>query len=84
MGFNPTYNDKQHERNILSNRIESETLIWKPEIQENKVSEYGGNAVRYQTGVKSNFIQRWTTLHNKIIPWNTVRYIGTVNLTGLK
>ncbi|WP_010302029.1 SPL family radical SAM protein [Candidatus Odyssella thessalonicensis] len=70
-----THNDKQHERNILSNRFESEALIWKPEIQESKISEYGGKAVRYKAKVKSNFIQRWTVLHNRIIPWNTIRYI---------
>ncbi|MBW8308713.1 MAG: lyase [Candidatus Paracaedibacteraceae bacterium] len=70
-----THNDKQHERNILSNRLESEALIWTPEIQESKVSEYGGKAVRYKAGVKSNFIQRWTALHTRIIPWNTIRYI---------
>lgn len=40
-----THNDKQHERNIASNRLESEALIWQPNIQENKVSEYGGKAV---------------------------------------
>lgn len=70
-----THNDKQHERNISSNRLESEALIWKPEIQENKVSEYGGKAVRYRYGIKSSFIQRWTALHTKLIPWNSIRYI---------
>ena len=70
-----THNAHQHERNILANRLESESLIWKPEIQENKVSEYGGDAVRYKRGVKSNFIQRWVALHKKVIPWNIVRYI---------
>ena len=70
-----THNDKQHERNILSNMLESEALIWTPEIQEGKVSEYGGKAVRYKAAIKGNFIQRWTNLHNKIIPWNTIRYI---------
>ncbi len=25
-----THNDKQHERNIASNRLESEALIWQP------------------------------------------------------
>ena len=70
-----THNAGQHERNIAADRGTSEALIWKPEIQEDKISEYGGKAVRYKTRIKSNFIQRWTALHDKILPWNTIRYI---------
>jgi spore photoproduct lyase len=70
-----THNSYQHKRNILANRDESEALIWTPGLQENKVSEYGGNAVRYKSSVKKNFIQRWVASHHKIIPWNTIRYI---------
>lgn len=70
-----THNDRQHQRNLEAGRLESEALIWKPEIQEDKISEYGGTAVRYKAGVKSNFIKRWKTLHNQLIPWNTIRYI---------
>jgi len=70
-----THNESQHERNIALHRFESEALIWKTEIQENKISEYGGKAVRYKAGVKNNFIKRWSNLHDKLIPWNTIRYI---------
>lgn len=70
-----THSAKQHERNLDSNRFESESLIWKSEIQEDKISEYGGKAVRYKARIKNNFIQRWTALHNDILPWNTIRYI---------
>lgn len=70
-----THSERQHARNILENRVESEALIWTPQIQEDKVSEYGGDAVRYKVRVKSNFIKRWRELHDKMIPWNTIRYI---------
>lgn len=70
-----THNEQQHERNLLLNRHDSESLIWKPDIQENKVSEYGGKAVRYKFGIKSNFIQRWTNLHQEFLSWNKIRYI---------
>jgi spore photoproduct lyase len=70
-----THNDNQHKRNIASHRLESEALIWQPNIQENKVSEYGGAAIRYKAGIKSNFIQRWTALHDELIFWNKIRYI---------
>ncbi len=70
-----THEEKQHERNLSAGKDESESLIWQPNLQENKISEYGGKAVRYKRGVKSNFIKRWTNLHDKIIPWNSIRYI---------
>ena len=70
-----THQEKQHDRNLAENRKESEALIWKPDIQEHKVSEYGGDAVRYKVKIKQNFIQRWMNLHQQIIPWNTIRYI---------
>lgn len=70
-----THNKEQHERNLLANKAESESLIWQPSLQEDKISEYGGEAVRYKRGVKGDFIKRWTALHNKMIYWNTIRYI---------
>lgn len=70
-----THNATQHERNMVNGKVDSEALIWKPEVQEDKISEYGGKAVRYKVKLKSNFITRWTALHNKLIPWNTIRYI---------
>lgn len=70
-----THEEKQHERNLSAGKNDSEALIWQPELQESKISEYGGSAVRYKRGVKSNFIKRWTALHDKIIAWNKIRYI---------
>ena len=40
-----------------------------------KVSQYGGDNIRYQWEEKNQFIHQFKTLHNKIIPWNTIRYI---------
>lgn len=70
-----THNEQQHEKNIAEGRTASEALIWTPEIQEDKTSEYGGKAVRYRAKIKNNFINRWQILHNNIIPWNIIRYI---------
>lgn len=68
-----THNTKKHEYN-LQNDLPGEDLLWKPEIQEDKVSEYGGENIRYRHGLKDQYIKQWTDLHNKIIPWNTIRY----------
>lgn len=69
-----THNKQKHEKN-LNNQLPGEDLLWRPEIQEDKISEYGGKNIRYKTDLKAKFIKEWTNLHDEIIPWNTIRYI---------
>ena len=69
-----THNKKKHEYN-LEHKIPGEDLIWKPEIQETKISQYGGENIRYVSSDKSRYIEEFRKLHSYIIPWNTIRYI---------
>ena len=69
-----THNAKKHEYN-LEHKIPGEDLIWKPEIQETKISQYGGENIRYVSSDKSRYIEEFRKLHDDIIPWNTIRYI---------
>jgi len=69
-----THNEKKHAYN-LANNLPGEEYLWKPEIQESKVSQYGGDNIRYKHDLKAEFIKEWTELHDQIIPWNTIRYI---------
>ena len=69
-----THNEKKHEYN-LANNLPGTELLWKPEIQENKKSQYGGDNIRYKHDLKAEYIKKWTALHDEIIPWNTIRYI---------
>ena len=69
-----THNQDKHKRNLIYD-VKGEHLLWQPEIQENKISQYGGENIRYQHKLKSSYIKQWTELHNQIIPWNTIRYI---------
>jgi spore photoproduct lyase len=69
-----THNAKKHEYN-LEHKIPGEDLIWKPEIQETKISQYGGENIRYVSSDKSRYIEEFRKLHADIIPWNTIRYI---------
>ncbi len=70
-----THNAWQHQRNLEKGLLASEALLWQPEMQEAKRSQYGSDAVRYQAGLKRGFIQEWQAQHQQIIPWNTIRYI---------
>jgi len=69
-----THNKSKHEYN-LDNSITGEDLIWQPDIQETKISQYGGENLRYEHILKSQYIKEFTALHDEIIPWNTIRYI---------
>lgn len=69
-----THNKDRHEYN-LANNIPGEDLLWQPFIQEGKVSQYGGKNIRYKLDFKLQFIDEFVKLHDKIIPWNKIRYI---------
>jgi len=69
-----THNAEKHDYN-LQNNLPGEDLLWKPEMQETKISQYGGENLRYKHNLKSKLIEEWKKLHREIIPWNTVRYI---------
>ena len=69
-----THNEKKHEYNVAQG-LTGEHLLWKPEIQESKQSQYGGDNIRYKHDLKAEYIKQWAELHDEIIPWNKIRYI---------
>lgn len=69
-----THNEKKHLEN-LKNERPGEHLLWRPEIQEPKISQFGGQNVRYKYGLKAQAINQFRELHDRVIPWNTIRYI---------
>jgi len=70
-----THNENKHIYNVLNNLPGESEYLWVPTIQENKISQHGGKNIRYKHHLKNDFINSFTKLHNKIIPWNTIRYI---------
>ena len=69
-----THNENKHKYNLINN-LTGEKLLWNPDIQESKISQYGGDNIRYKHNLKYDYIKEWTELHDKIIPWNIIRYI---------
>ena len=69
-----THNKDKHMYNV-DNNLTGESLLWKPDIQESKTSEYGGKNIRYKRYYKNMYIEQFKSLHSAIIPWNTIRYI---------
>lgn len=69
-----THNKDKHHSNVIDG-LAGENLLWTPDNQETKTSEYGGKNIRYKRNLKAKYIKQWQDLHNQIIPWNTIRYI---------
>ncbi len=69
-----THNFKKHTVN-LQRHPKTEVDLWVTDLQETKVSQYGGENIRYKLSMKSEFIKQFKLLHNSIIPWNKIRYI---------
>jgi len=70
-----THNEYLHHQNLQKGFIASEGLLWQPDIQEIKTSQYGGNNLRYQWQFKNELIEQFKQIHNDIIPWCNIRYI---------
>jgi len=69
-----THNEEKHWYNV-ANKLPGEEFLYTPKIQENKVSQYGGANLRYEHRRKQDYIRQFRELHDKILPWNTIRYI---------
>lgn len=69
-----THNSDKHLYN-LENELPGEELLWFPERQEAKLSDFGGKNLRYNWELKSQYIKDFKYLHSQIIPWCTIRYI---------
>nr|WP_137829100.1 spore photoproduct lyase family protein [Methylobacterium sp. L1A1] len=52
----------------------AEALLWRPDIQETKRSEGGGDNLRYRTGWKGKWLTRFRALLAERLPYCTVRY----------
>jgi len=62
-----------HEIN-LAWHPKAEELLWRPDIQEEKVSERGGVNLHYRTGRKGRWLQRFKDLLAARMPYCRVRY----------
>jgi spore photoproduct lyase len=70
-----THNANRHYRNLLDGKKKEEKDLWVPEMQETKISQYGGENIRYKHEIKKQFVDAFIKEHDNIIPWNRIRYI---------
>lgn len=68
-----THNKEKHEYN-LKHELPGEHLLWRPAIQEYKVSQYGGVNLRYAASKKVHYVEIFKGLAQEVIPWCKIRY----------
>ncbi|WP_432104282.1 spore photoproduct lyase family protein [Streptomyces sp. bgisy091] len=68
-----THNQDLHEVNLLWHPRAEET-IWRPELQEPKLSQNGSWNVRYRGGVKAASVETVRRLVATYTPWLPIRY----------
>lgn len=66
-----THNIHQHERN--SKPVQD--LLWRPDIQEAKNSQYAPDNIRYKWQLKKQMVQEFTNLHSEYFNPASIRYI---------
>ncbi|ADB38360.1 spore photoproduct lyase family protein [Spirosoma linguale] len=69
-----THNQRQHQANLAINP-KAEELLWVPELQESKVSQFGGWNIRYEHQLKRKMIAVFEDMVRDEIPWCEIRYI---------
>lgn len=69
-----THNEGLHELNVRWHS-KGEALLWRPDLQETKVSENGCQNLRYRYGLKGKYIQTFKALLGKHLPECGIRYI---------
>ena len=68
-----THNEELHEVN-LNWHPKGEELIWKPDIQETKVSGTGGINLRYKRNLKRVWVDQFCALLREKLPYCGIRY----------
>jgi spore photoproduct lyase family protein len=68
-----THNDQLHEVN-LGWHPKGEELLWRPDLQEGKRSQTGGENLRYKSGLKGKLVNEFTTLLRDRLPYCNIRY----------
>lgn len=70
-----THNEYLHNLNLLAGRINIESVLWKPEIQETKISQYGGENIRYKWQYKNELVRQFKEIFLQYFKEEQLRYI---------
>ena len=68
-----THNEALHEVNLRWHP-KAEEILWRPELQEPKTSQAGGDNLRYKLAIKHGLVAEFTSLLRERLPYCGIRY----------
>lgn len=68
-----THNEQLHEVN-LQWHPKAEEILWRPDLQEPKVSQVGGDNLRYKLSIKRGLVDSFCSLLRQELPYCKIRY----------
>lgn len=68
-----THNEQLHDVN-LGWHPQAEELLWRPDLQETKISGTGGQNLRYKRGFKRELVDTFCQLLTQHLPYCSIRY----------
>ena len=68
-----THNAQLHEVNLRWHP-KAEDALWRPDLQEAKISNTGGENVRYRHGYKGRLVEEFRHLAARHLPYCPIRY----------
>jgi hypothetical protein len=68
-----THNAALHDVNVVWHP-KAEAVLWRPDLQEAKVSENGAHNVRYRSGMKGRMVRQFLDLLAERLPYCPARY----------
>jgi spore photoproduct lyase len=68
-----THNEQLHEVN-LGWHPKAEEVLWRPDLQEDKISQNGALNVRYRSGAKRGYLAQFRALLAETLPYCDIRY----------
>jgi spore photoproduct lyase family protein len=68
-----THNEQLHDVN-LGWHPQAEELLWRPDLQETKISGTGGENLRYKRGFKRELVDTFCQLLTRHLPYCSIRY----------
>ena len=68
-----THNEQLHNVNMQWHP-KAEELLWRPDLQEPKVSQAGGDNLRYKLSIKRGLVDEFRSLLQDKLPYCKIRY----------
>ncbi len=69
-----SHHPRKQGRNLAMARTAAETLLFNPDLQELVGAAEPHRLLRYRYELRRGILRQWTELHDRLLPWNALRF----------